>query len=37
MASANGHLTIMKIILDKDCDVNARNDAGNTALRKNFA
>jgi len=34
MASANGHLEILKILIEKKIELNSVNNSGNTALRK---
>lgn len=34
MASANGYLNIVKLLVERNIDVNLQNDSGNTALRK---
>lgn len=36
MASANGHLDIVKLLIEKNIDLNSQNDSGNTALRINI-
>ena len=37
MAAANGHLDIVKVLVEKfKCDMNMQNSSGNTPLRKNI-